>query len=272
MILLSTSTVSGLTASEFASKYSDEFSKGEKVHVLVTVRGEPENKDPLKRAKEIRYLQSAVLKFLIFAGAQNVKSDTWNNEFTAEITKSLAQAIEKRSDVVSVKIIKKVGPQGYPIIEGDEQKCTKTEPPIDWSGCNLYGKVFTDVDFRFANLSNANLFGASLGGTDLSGANLENTFLKLANLDGANLTNADLTRASLIDTKIRDAVLTNATLERATLWRADFTGSDLTNVNLSYSILSFAILASTNLENANLDNAGTWSTNLNHCYNHPICD
>ena len=34
-----------------------------------------------------------------------MKSDSWNNEFTAIVTKSLAQVLEKRSDVFLVKVI-----------------------------------------------------------------------------------------------------------------------------------------------------------------------
>jgi len=46
----------------------------------------------------------------------------------------------------------------------------------------------------------------------------------------------------------------------------------LTNVNFQDATLTYAILAGTDLKDANLDGAGTWSTNLNDCYNHPICE
>ncbi len=45
------------------------------------------------------------LKFSILAGATNVKSDTWNNEFTAAVTTSLAKHLAQRGDVVSIDII-----------------------------------------------------------------------------------------------------------------------------------------------------------------------
>ncbi len=104
-LLLFTSPAFGYTASKFASDYGDDLSKGQKIKVLVNVKGEPESEDPAKRAKEIRFLQSAVLKFCNFAGATNVKSDSWNNEFTAIVTTSLAQVLEQRSDVISVQVI-----------------------------------------------------------------------------------------------------------------------------------------------------------------------
>jgi hypothetical protein len=103
--LLISSPAFGYTASKFVSDYGEDISKGQKIKVLVNVRGEPESENPTKRAKEIRQLQSAVLKFCNFAGATNVKSDTWNNEFTAMVTTSLAQILEERSDVISVKVI-----------------------------------------------------------------------------------------------------------------------------------------------------------------------
>jgi len=103
--LLISNPAFGYTASKFVSDYGEDLSKGQKIKVLVNVRGEPESENPAKRAKEIRQLQSAVLKFCNFAGATNVKSDTWNNEFTAMVTTSLAQVLEERSDVISVKVI-----------------------------------------------------------------------------------------------------------------------------------------------------------------------
>jgi hypothetical protein len=104
--LLFSSPAFGYTASKFASDYGEGLSEGQKINVLVTVKGEPESKESTKRAKEIRYLQSAVLKFCSFAGAKNVKSDLWKNEFTAIVTTSLAKVLEQRSDVISVKVIK----------------------------------------------------------------------------------------------------------------------------------------------------------------------
>ncbi len=95
----------GTTASEFVAKYQNQFSEGEKIKVLVKVKEKPTYDDPLKRAKEIRYYQSGVLKFIHFAGATNVKSHTWNNEFTAIVTVSLAQVLEQRNDVISVHVI-----------------------------------------------------------------------------------------------------------------------------------------------------------------------
>lgn len=103
--LLISSPAFGYTASKFVSDYGEDLSTGQKIKVLVKVKGEPESENPAKRAKEIRYLQSAVLKFCNFAGATNVKSDSWNNEFTAIVTKSLAKVLDERSDVISVKVI-----------------------------------------------------------------------------------------------------------------------------------------------------------------------
>jgi len=103
--LLVSSPAFGYTASKFVADYGYELSDGQKIKVLVKVKGEPESEDPVKRAKEIRFLQSAVLKFCNFAGATNVKTDIWNNEFTAIVTTSLAQILEQRSDVISVQVL-----------------------------------------------------------------------------------------------------------------------------------------------------------------------
>ena len=130
-LLLVSSPAFGYTASKFVSDYGYELSEGQKIKVLVKVKGEPESQDPAKRAKEIRYLQSAVLKFINFAGATNVKSDTWNNEFTAIVTTLLAEILEKRSDVISVQVIETSSSQTAQItskvwlITTDEFGCTE---------------------------------------------------------------------------------------------------------------------------------------------------
>ena len=104
-ILLVSSPAFGYPASKFVADYGYELSKGQKIKVLVLVKGEPQSLEPAQRAKEIRYIQAAPLKFSIFAGATNVKSDTWNNEFTAIVTTSLAQVLEQRRDVIAVHVL-----------------------------------------------------------------------------------------------------------------------------------------------------------------------
>jgi len=314
--LLTTSPALGYTASKFVSEYGDDLSEGQKIKVLVKVKGEPESEDPTKRAKEIRYLQSAVLKFCNFAGAINVKSHTWNNEFTAMVTLSLAQVLELRNDVISVHVIEapiQLPPKFQELFEHDIEKlpfwiqniinwhnegkiseselinaikyilikssnpekpdrCYSEEFPVDWSGCDLYGKVLPDIDYRYANLSNANLSGAILSGKDLSNADFSGAFLKYAEIDNANLTNADLSNVNIIRGWVRGSDLSNADFSGAYLSNTDFTNSNLTNANFQDATLTYAILAGTDLKDANLDGAGTWSTNLNDCYNHPICE
>ncbi len=100
-----TGTAFALPASEFAARYQETLSKGEIITIHVKMRGEPQTEDPLERAREIRQLQGGIVKFSIRAGATNIKSDTWNNEFTADVTTSLAQHLAQRGDVVSIDII-----------------------------------------------------------------------------------------------------------------------------------------------------------------------
>jgi len=133
-IFLGYNFASGFTVSEFVYKYQDQFSVGQEIDVLVKVKGGPSTEDPAKRAREIRYYQSGVLKFVHFAGAKNVKSDTWYNEFTGTMTTSLAEHIATRNDVISVTILgtnEQIGPK----------PCSKIEPDADLSGCELYGKI-----------------------------------------------------------------------------------------------------------------------------------
>jgi hypothetical protein len=154
---------------------------------------------------------------------------------------------------------------------GDD-RCSMITFPINWAGCDLYGKLMSNIDLRTANLQGANLFGVTLSGQDLTGADFGGASLKKGNLDGATLIGANFEGANLVDAKIRHADLSFAKFQFAKLHRTDLTNSNLTNANFQDATLSYSILASTDLNGANLDNAGTWATNLNGCINHPICD
>ena len=102
------------TAATFAQKYKDELSAtGNIVSVVIKVAGESESTDPSKRAKEIRYLQGYVLKFLSFSNAVNVVSNQQRNEITAQMHTAWIPILEKRNDVISVTIL------------GEIQKTTK---------------------------------------------------------------------------------------------------------------------------------------------------
>ncbi len=153
----------------------------------------------------------------------------------------------------------------------DDNRCVSVTFPINWSGCDLYGKYLANIDFKMANLSDANLLGAMLTNKDLTGIDFSGASLKNANLDGTILTGANFAFANLIDAKIRDADISFANFQSANAYRTDFTGSNLTNANFQDATLSYAILAGVDLKNANLEGAGTWSTNLNNCKNHSIC-
>ena len=95
----------GYTASKFYADYGTQFAGGETVRVLVKVIGEPTEGNPADLAKEIRFYQAAVLKFILFAGAINVVSDQNENQFTATMTKKLADHVSQRPDVISVTVI-----------------------------------------------------------------------------------------------------------------------------------------------------------------------
>ena len=92
------------TAATFADKYKKLELTGERVSVTIKVKGESENSDPSKRAKEIRYLQSYVLKFLSFSNAVNIVSNQQSNEIVAQIDTAWIPILEQRSDVAYLTI------------------------------------------------------------------------------------------------------------------------------------------------------------------------
>ena len=94
------------TASTFTEKYRDLLQTGgARVSVLIKVVGDVETIDPAKRAKEIRNLQSSVLKFLSFSNGVNIVSNPQQNEITGQIHPHWIEILEKRSDVLSVTIL-----------------------------------------------------------------------------------------------------------------------------------------------------------------------
>jgi len=99
-------TDTDFTASTFFEQYRDLLQQGEaRVSVLIKVAGDVENTDPVKRAKEIRYLQSSVLKFLSFSNGINILSNPEKNEITGQIHPHWIEILEERSDVLSVTIL-----------------------------------------------------------------------------------------------------------------------------------------------------------------------
>jgi hypothetical protein len=92
------------TAATFVDKYKNLELTGDRVSVTIKVKGESENVDQTKRAKEIRYLQSYVLKFLSFSKAVNVVSNHNTNEIVAQMDTVWIPILEQRSDVAYVVI------------------------------------------------------------------------------------------------------------------------------------------------------------------------
>ena len=180
--------------------------------------------------------------------------------------------------------------------------CTRRDPYVNLSNCDLSGRDFINTDFRFADFSNANLQNTYLrevnfSGADLSGANLIGADLGAANLtdttltdviidctdlrpgsalmgcnyEGQNLTNLDLTlvklmNSNLILTNLSGSDIVAADLSNADLSKATLTGADLTNINLTDANFgcpeNCANLSFTNLLGANLSGANLSSADL----------
>ncbi len=92
------------TAATFVDKYKNLELTGERVSVTIKVKGESDNIDQSKRAKEIRYLQSYVLKFLSFSNAVNVVSNQNTNEIIVQIDTAWIPILEQRNDVMYLTI------------------------------------------------------------------------------------------------------------------------------------------------------------------------
>ena len=95
------------TAATFADTYRDIILqvKGKQIDVLIKAAGEPISDEPPKRAKEIRFMQTYILKFLKYAKATNTRSDLWDNQLTTQLHPVWIKPLEERADVVSITVI-----------------------------------------------------------------------------------------------------------------------------------------------------------------------
>lgn len=109
-------------------------------------------------------------------------------------------------------------------------------PAVNWSGCEMPGRMLRHADLSRANLSSVKLTGADLHtaqlrAADLSYANLEDVDLSGANLRAANLKGALLSGANLSLSDLRDADFGQANFQGANL-----TGAKLHGVKLGRAI------------------------------------
>jgi len=120
-----------------------------------------------------------------------------------------------------------------PVAPQAEHDCgAAPAPAVNWSGCEMLGRMLRHADLSRANLSSVKLTGAylqaaQLRAADLSNANLEDVDLSGANLRAANLKGALLNGANLSLSDLRDADFGQANFQGANLTGAKLTGAKL---------------------------------------------
>ena len=123
-------SVLGMRASEFAAWFPDLWPPEKpSISVKVFVDGEPQSEDPAERAREIRQLQGGPIKFSIRAGAINIVSDKWNNEFTAQMPPKLIDALQHHPNVLHIELLEDLEDLGV-----SQEKMNKILP--DWIRTN----------------------------------------------------------------------------------------------------------------------------------------
>ena len=143
----------------------------------------------------------------------------------------------------------------------------------DFSNTNLSGKViknvnWSQINFRYADLSNAWIISSNLRKSNLYKAQLEGI-----TLDSTNLSNANLEEANLCEAKIEESLLNNANLFCAkmtniTMHKVKLQGAKLNKANLRAANLTETDLREANLDNANLEKANLSMANLNKAILH----
>lgn len=107
------------------------------------------------------------------------------------------------------------------------------------AGANLRKARFQDgmdgseLDLRFANLSESSGFSLNFEGSRMEWADLVAADLRAVRLRGADLTGARLHRTKLAEADLTEAVLADADLTRANLAGADLRGADLRGADLT---------------------------------------
>lgn len=231
---------------KFIARYPVDLTAGEEIEVLVKVKGDVSTTEEHKKAKEIRYYQSPVLKFIHVAGAKQVRSDTMENQFTATMVTSLAQVIANRNDVISVTVL-----DDLTKVSGAD--CATLRPGANLSNCDMYGWKLRSLDLSYANLSGADLKAVEMYNVNLHGAILTGASLKHAYLFNVNLSNVDFSKAKLIETKIEDSIIHNATFQGASLLHTEIEDSSITNSNFIGAIISNVKLKSVILDANQID-------------------
>ncbi|HUX59849.1 MAG TPA: pentapeptide repeat-containing protein [Ignavibacteriaceae bacterium] len=82
----------------------------------------------------------------------------------------------------------------------------------DFSGKDLRGEDFSNLDLRFANFSRANLSRSNFKNTKLQGADFKSANLSFSSLEFANAGGADFRDAIMIATNLISTDLTRANL------------------------------------------------------------
>jgi len=124
-----------------------------------------------------------------------------------------------------------------PVAPQAERDCgAAPAPAVNWSGCEMPGRML-----RHADLSRANLSSVKLTGADLQAAQLRAADLSYANLEDVDLSGANLRTANLKGALLNGANLSWSDLRDADIGHASFQGANLTGTRLNGAKLGQAI-------------------------------
>lgn len=152
---------------------------------------------------------------------------------------------------------------------------SEPKPRIDWSGCDLSKRDFTDVDLAFADLSFANIQDSIFVGTRLTSANMSGAYLENSNFKNANLVNVDMKNtyinnsnfqkaqlryvnfmnSTILESDFSDSVIRGSNLENTIVKNSNFTSGTLYHSNLKYTTISNSDLTKVDLRYTKMDNA-----------------
>lgn len=99
-------------------------------------------------------------------------------------------------------------------------------------GANLIDEDYSNIDFSYAELSDANFLLSILTGADLSNAILIGTNLSEANLENANLSGSEMNYTNFSDAYLSGVNFTGASLFQVIFTNANLRDTDFTSANI----------------------------------------
>lgn len=195
----------------------------------------------------------AVLTLLIQTIQNSMReADTLSDSSILRIAE-LSRSFSPRKQVISDTLSKPISRQRGQLLillahsDLDSGSFRKIISNVDFSYADLSEAQFHHINLRGINLEHANLVFSTFSNCDFTGAKLNDILASGINLDSAILNEADFRRANLSWARMNHIVMNDADVKGAILDQAQLTSSTINRSVFHWASLKGALLNSSNL-------------------------